>query len=165
MQATLLFSQATLVPTRKLSFTVPTNHSRCLLITAQSQAILTADSPSPQTIKLNKYSSRTMEPKSQGTSQTMPHGVGLPGDDLLKPQVGYEGNTCNMHLLKLSEEVKRGVEESGMLGFKFQAVGVSDRMSIGMGGVGKGLKPSDLIADSSERANMYDFAGFPLPQL
>ena len=50
---------------------------------------------------------------------------------MLKPQVGissiwYEGNTCNMHLLKLSEEVKWGVEEAGMVGFRFNTVGVSD---------------------------------------
>ena len=35
-------------------------------------------------------------------------------NDLKKPQVGiasmwYEGNTCNMHLLALSEHVKKGV--------------------------------------------------------
>jgi dihydroxyacid dehydratase/phosphogluconate dehydratase len=40
-----------------------------------------------------------------------------------RPQVGissvwYEGNPCNMHLLKLAEEVKRGVEEAGLVGFR-----------------------------------------------
>ncbi|HDY83147.1 MAG TPA: dihydroxy-acid dehydratase, partial [Halieaceae bacterium] len=53
--------------------------------------------------KLNKYSSRITQPKSQGASQAMLHGTGLTADDMDKAQVGissvwYEGNTCNMHL-------------------------------------------------------------------
>jgi dihydroxyacid dehydratase/phosphogluconate dehydratase len=40
-----------------------------------------------------------------------------------KPQVGiasmwYEGNPCNMHLLNLAEEVKRGVVSVLLLGVK-----------------------------------------------
>ena len=62
----------------------------------------------------------------------MLYGVGLSENDMSKPQVGissvwYEGNPCNMHLLKLSEEVKWGLEEAGMVGFRFNTVGVSDR--------------------------------------
>ncbi|MFQ6629236.1 hypothetical protein Gotur_007605, partial [Gossypium turneri] len=95
---------------------------------AQSQAAVTPDPPSPPTVKLNKYSSTVTEPKSQGGSQAMLYGVGLSEDDMLKPQVGissvwYEGNLCNMHLLKLSDEVKRGVEDAGMVGFRFNTVG------------------------------------------
>jgi dihydroxyacid dehydratase/phosphogluconate dehydratase len=41
-----------------------------------------------------------------------------------KPQVGiasmwYEGNPCNMHLLNLAEEVKRGVVSVLLLGVKY----------------------------------------------
>ncbi|KAL0433067.1 UNVERIFIED_CONTAM: Dihydroxy-acid dehydratase, chloroplastic [Sesamum latifolium] len=75
--------------------------------------------PSATTQKLNKYSSRITEPKSQGGSQAILYGVGLSDEDMHKPQVGissvwYEGNTCNMHLLKLAEAVKEGVQEAGM---------------------------------------------------
>ena len=63
--------------------------------------------------KLNRYSSRITEPKSQGASQAMLLGTGLKQEDLTKPQVGiasvwYEGNTCNMHLLDLAAKVKEG---------------------------------------------------------
>jgi dihydroxyacid dehydratase/phosphogluconate dehydratase len=44
--------------------------------------------------------------------------AGLTEADMNKPQVGiasmwYEGNPCNMHLLNLAEEVKRGVVRGG----------------------------------------------------
>ncbi|KAL1190515.1 Dihydroxy-acid dehydratase [Cardamine amara subsp. amara] len=127
---------------------------------------VTAD-PSPpltDTNKLNKYSSRITEPKSQGGSQAILHGVGLSDDDLLKPQIGvssvwYEGNTCNMHLLKLSEAVKEGVENAGMVGFRFNTIGVSDAISMGTRGMCFSLQSRDLIADSIETvmsAQWYD---------
>lgn len=91
-------------------------------------------------------------------------GVGLSEGDMSKPQVGissvwYEGNTCNMHLLRLSEEVKRGVEEAGMVGFRFNTVGVSDGISMGTRGMCYSLQSRDLIADSIETvmsAQWYD---------
>ncbi|KAG4158536.1 hypothetical protein ERO13_D02G124900v2 [Gossypium hirsutum] len=85
----------------------------------------------------------------------MLYGVGLSEDDMLKPQVGissvwYEGNLCNMHLLKLSNEVKRGVEDAGMVGFRFNTVGVSDAISMGTRGMSFSWQSRDLIADSIE---------------
>ncbi|KAG4179713.1 hypothetical protein ERO13_A10G121600v2 [Gossypium hirsutum] len=163
MQATILTLRATVIPTNK-PLTPPPNRRRCLFITAQSQAAVTPDPPSPPTVKLNKYSSRVTEPKSQGGSQAMLYGVGLSEDDMSKPQVGissvwYEGNPCNMHLLKLSDEVKRGVEDAGMVGFRFNTVGVSDAISMGTRGMSFSLQSRDLIADSIETvmgAQWYD---------
>ena len=40
--------------------------------------------------------------------------------------VWLEGNPCNMHLLDLSGSVKEGVEKSGLTGFRFNTIGVSD---------------------------------------
>ncbi|XP_022146997.1 dihydroxy-acid dehydratase, chloroplastic [Momordica charantia] len=128
---------------------------------------VTVDSPPPSSSaaqKLNKYSSRVTEPKSQGGSQAILHGVGLSDDDLTKPQIGissvwYEGNTCNMHLLKLSEAVKEGVKEAGMVGFRFNTIGVSDAISMGTRGMCYSLQSRDLIADSIETvmsAQWYD---------
>ncbi|KAM3345062.1 dihydroxy-acid dehydratase, chloroplastic [Capsicum galapagoense] len=116
------------------------------------------------TEKLNKYSSRITEPKSQGGSQAILYGLGLSDDDMNKPQIGissvwYEGNTCNMHLLKLAEAVKEGVQESGMMGFRFNTVGVSDAISMGTRGMCYSLQSRDLIADSIETvmsAQWYD---------
>ena len=68
----------------------------------------------PMDKKLNRYSSRITEPKSQGASQAMLYGTGLSEEDMAKAEVGissvwYEGNTCNMHLNDLAAEVKEGV--------------------------------------------------------
>ncbi|CAN1242636.1 Dihydroxy-acid dehydratase, chloroplastic [Linum perenne] len=120
--------------------------------------------PAVSTGKLNKYSSQVTSPKSQGASQAILYGVGLSDDDLTKPQIGissvwYEGNTCNMHLLKLSEAVKQGVQEAGMIGFRFNTIGVSDAISMGTRGMCYSLQSRDLIADSIETvmsAQWYD---------
>nr|XP_016464930.1 PREDICTED: dihydroxy-acid dehydratase, chloroplastic-like [Nicotiana tabacum] len=124
----------------------------------------TSTPPQTTTQKLNKYSSRITEPKSQGGSQAILYGVGLTDEDMSKPQIGissvwYEGNTCNMHLLKLAEAVKEGVQEANMVGFRFNTIGVSDAISMGTRGMCFSLQSRDLIADSIETvmsAQWYD---------
>ncbi|KAI8870809.1 dihydroxy-acid dehydratase [Ramicandelaber brevisporus] len=105
--------------------------------------------------KLNSYSSRITQPKAQGASQAMLYATGLTPADMSKAQVGissvwYEGNPCNMHLLKLSELVKQGVQEAGLVGFRFNTIGVSDGISMGTSGMSYSLQSRDLIADSIE---------------
>jgi len=122
------------------------------------------------TDKLNKFSSRITEPKSQGASQAMLYGIGMSDADMQKAQVGissvwYEGNTCNMHLNDLSARVKAGVEEAGLVGLRFNTIGVSDGISMGTEGMSYSLPSRDLIADSIEtvmRAQWYD-ANISLP--
>ena len=114
--------------------------------------------------KLNRYSSRITQPKSQGASQAMLYGTGLTQADMNKAQIGissiwYEGNTCNMHLLSLAEKVKVGVDAAGMIGMRFNAIGVSDGISMGTEGMSYSLQSRDLIADSIEtvmNAQWYD---------
>jgi dihydroxy-acid dehydratase len=113
---------------------------------------------------LNKYSSRITQPRSQGASQAMLYGIGLTDADLQKPQVGicsmwYEGNTCNMHLDRLAACVKEGVQAAGLVGLRFNTIGVSDGLSMGTEGMSYSLPSRDLIADSIEtvmRAHWYD---------
>ena len=120
--------------------------------------------------KLNKYSARITGPKSQGASQAMLYGVGLSDADMDKAQVGissvwYEGNTCNMHLNDLAAIVKEGVDHAGLVGLRFNTVGVSDGISMGTEGMSYSLPSRDLIADSIEtvmRAQWYD-ANIALP--
>ncbi len=105
--------------------------------------------------KLNRFSARITEPKSQGASQAMLIGTGLSRDDLAKPEVGiasvwWEGNTCNMHLNDLAAEVKRGVVEAGLVGMRFNTIGVSDGISMGTEGMSYSLQSRDIIADSIE---------------
>jgi dihydroxy-acid dehydratase len=116
------------------------------------------------TKKLNKYSSRITEPKSQGASQAMLYGTGLTDADMSKAQVGiasvwWEGNTCNMHLNDLAAKVKQGVLDAGLVGMRFNTIGVSDGISMGTDGMSYSLQSRDLIADSIETvmgAQWYD---------
>jgi dihydroxy-acid dehydratase len=91
-------------------------------------------------------------------------GTGLTEEDMNRPQVGiasmwYDGNTCNMHLLNLAGEVKKGVQAAGMVGMRFNTIGVSDGISMGTSGMSYSLQSRDLIADSIEtvmEAQWYD---------
>ena len=113
---------------------------------------------------MNKYSSRITQPRSQGASQAMLIGAGLTDADLQKAQVGiasmwWEGNTCNMHLNDLSAHVKAGVQAAGLVGLRFNTIGVSDGISMGTEGMSYSLPSRDLIADSIETvmgAQWYD---------
>ncbi len=114
--------------------------------------------------QLNKISAHITQPKSQGASQAMLYGVGLTSDDMNKPQVGissvwYDGNTCNMHLMDLATKVKEGVIAAGMVGMRFNTIGVSDGISMGTRGMSFSLQSRDIIADSIETvmsAQWYD---------
>lgn len=124
----------------------------------------------PSMTQLNKFSSRITQPRSQGASQAMLYATGLQPDDMNKAQVGissvwYEGNSCNMHLLDLAAKVKEGVDAAGMVGMRFNTIGVSDGISMGTDGMSFSLQSRDLIADSIETvmgAQWYD-ANISLP--
>ncbi len=119
---------------------------------------------------LNKISAQITQPKSQGASQAMLYGTGMTETDMNKPQVGissvwYDGNTCNMHLMDLATEVKKGVMAAGMVGMRFNTIGVSDGISMGTNGMSYSLQSRDIIADSIETvmsAQWYD-ANISLP--
>lgn len=114
--------------------------------------------------QINKYSSRITQPKSQGASQAMLYATGLTPEDMNKAQIGigsvwYDGNSCNMHLGKLADAVKEGVAKAGMVGMRFNTIGVSDGISMGTDGMSYSLQSRDLIADSFETimgAQWYD---------
>ena len=113
---------------------------------------------------LNKFSKRLTETRSQVGSQAMLYGIGLTDDDFKKPQVGiasmgWEGNTCNMHLNDMAKIVKKGVVDSGLIGLIFHTIGVSDGISMGTEGMKYSLPSRDIIADSIETvmaAQWYD---------
>ncbi len=120
--------------------------------------------------QLNKYSSRITQPASQGASQAMLYATGMSPEDMGKPQVGissvwYEGNPCNMHLMDLAARVREGVQAVGLVGMRFNTIGVSDGISMGTDGMSFSLQSRDLIADSIETvmsAQWYD-ANISLP--
>lgn len=105
--------------------------------------------------QLNRTSARITQPKAQGASQAMLYATGMTEADMNKAQVGiasmwWEGNPCNMHLLDLAQEVKKGVEDAGLVGMRFNTIGVSDGISMGTDGMSFSLQSRDLIADSIE---------------
>ncbi len=127
-------------------------------------SILKSSSPMSTDRSLNKYSSEITQPKSQGASQAMLYATGLREADMSKPQVGiasvwFEGNPCNMHLLKLAEKAKEGVTAAGLVGMRFNTIGVSDGISMGTDGMSFSLQSREIIADSIETvmgAQWYD---------
>ena len=106
-------------------------------------------------IELNKYSKVLTQDETQPAAQAMLYGIGLTDDDLKKAQIGvcsmgYDGNTCNMHLNDLAKIVKQGVWDNDLVGLIFNTIGISDGISNGTDGMRYSLVSRDLIADSIE---------------
>jgi dihydroxy-acid dehydratase len=116
------------------------------------------------TMELNKYSKTITQDETQPASQAMLYGIGLTEEDLKKAQVGivsmgYDGNTCNMHLNDLAKDIKTGVWKADLVGLIFNTIGVSDGISNGNEGMRFSLVSRDIIADSIEAvmgAQWYD---------
>ncbi|HEY6504927.1 MAG TPA: dihydroxy-acid dehydratase [Chitinophagaceae bacterium] len=114
--------------------------------------------------ELNKYSKTITQDPTQPAAQAMLYGIGLTDEDLKKAQVGivsmgYDGNTCNMHLNELARIIKQGVWDNDLVGLIFNTIGVSDGISNGTDGMRYSLVSRDIIADSIEAvcgAQYYD---------
>src|SRR5215210_1476428 len=114
--------------------------------------------------ELNKYSRTITQDETQPAAQAMLYGIGLTEEDMQKAQVGvvsmgYDGNTCNMHLNDLAKIVKQGVWDSDLVGLIFNTIGVSDGISNGTDSMRFSLVSRDIIADSIEAvcgAQYYD---------
>ena len=103
--------------------------------------------------KTNPYSSQVTQPENQGHSQAMLFATGLTEEDMSKPQIGiasvwYEGNPCNMHLGGLGDRIKESVVAAGLVGMRFNTVGVSDAISMGTSGMSYSLPSRDVIAEA-----------------
>ena len=90
--------------------------------------------------ELNKYSKVLTQDTTQPAAQAMLYGIGLTDDDLKKAQIGiasmgYDGNTCNMHLNDLAKIVKQGVWDNDLVGLIFNTIGISDGISNGTDGM------------------------------
>lgn len=114
--------------------------------------------------ELNKYSRTITQDPTLPASQAMLYGIGLTEQDLKKAQVGivstgYDGNTCNMHLNALAQEVKTAVWAQDLVGLIFHTIGVSDGIANGTEGMRYSLVSREVIADSIETvcgAQHYD---------
>lgn len=121
-------------------------------------------STTTNTVEINKYSKTLTQDPTQPAAQAMLYGIGLTDEDMKKAQVGvasmgYDGNTCNMHLNDLAKIVKQGIWDENLVGLTFHTIGVSDGMSNGTEGMRYSLVSRDVIADSIEAvcgAQYYD---------
>lgn len=113
---------------------------------------------------LNKYSRHITQEITQPASQAMLYGIGLTEEQMNFPfigiaSMGYEGNTCNMHLNDLAKSVKLSVNSNKMVGLIFNTIGISDGITNGTDGMRYSLLSRELIADSIESvvdAHYYD---------
>ncbi|KAF9483471.1 dihydroxy-acid dehydratase [Pholiota conissans] len=138
---------------------MPSSTAASRRLFAAKRAFSTAAPCRDQPPVMNRYSRIITKPKAQGASQAMLYDTdGITTDaDFDKAMVGvasvwYEGNPCNKHLLGLGQEIKASLVDSGMIGYQFGTVGVSDGISMGTRGMSYSLQSRDLIADSVETA-------------
>ncbi|RIU85710.1 dihydroxy-acid dehydratase [Candidatus Karelsulcia muelleri] len=104
---------------------------------------------------INTFSIKLTKNKTLPAAQAMLYATGLKEYDFNQAQVGivsnwYEGNPCNMHLHIISNNIKSSIKKNGLVGFKFNTIGISDGMSMGTSGMRYSLPSRELIADSIE---------------
>lgn len=115
-------------------------------------------------LPLNKYSRLYTQNDNLPAALAMLYGAGLNPNERHKPHIGictngFEGNTCNMHLQKLGDIIKIGVQKNEMVGWRFDTIGVSDGITNGSPNMRYSLASREVIADSIETisaAHAYD---------
>lgn len=114
--------------------------------------------------KLNKFSSKITQDESLPAAQAMLYAIGMKENDMRKAQIGiastgWQGNPCNMHLNGLADQIKKGIDATGLIGLIFHTIGVSDGITNGTDGMKFSLPSREIIADSIETvmsAQFYD---------
>src|SRR6187402_394451 len=101
-------------------------------------------------VELNKYSKTFTQDPTQPAAQAMLYGIGLTDDDMKKAQVGvasmgYDGNTCNMHLNDLAKIVKKGIWDEDLVGLICNTIGVSYFFFQAEDGIRDSLVSRDII--------------------
>ncbi len=106
-------------------------------------------------MELNKHSKTVTQDPTQPAAQAMLYGTGLTDEQLAQPfigiaSMGYDGNTCNMHLNHLASYIKVEVNATDMVGLIFNTIGISDGITNGTDGMRYSLVSREIIADSIE---------------
>lgn len=106
-------------------------------------------------MELNKHSKTVTQDPTQPAAQAMLYGIGLTDKQLTQPfigiaSMGYDGNTCNMHLNHLATYIKAEINTSEMVGLIFNTIGISDGITNGTDGMRYSLVSREIIADSIE---------------
>lgn len=106
-------------------------------------------------MELNRHSKTITQDPTQPAAQAMLYGIGLSEKELSQPfigiaSMGYDGNTCNMHLNHLASLIKKEVNKNDMVGLIFNTIGISDGITNGTDGMRYSLVSREIIADSIE---------------
>ncbi|MVO09286.1 dihydroxy-acid dehydratase [Flavobacterium sp. TP390] len=106
-------------------------------------------------MSLNKHSRTVTQDPTQPAAQAMLYGIGLTDTQLAQPfigiaSMGYDGNTCNMHLNHLATLIKKEINDTEMVGLIFNTIGISDGITNGTDGMRYSLVSREVIADSIE---------------
>ncbi len=106
-------------------------------------------------MEFNKHSKTLTQDPTQPAAQAMLYGIGLTEKELSQPfigiaSMGYDGNTCNMHLNHLASLIKKEVNKNEMVGLIFNTIGISDGITNGTDGMRYSLVSREIIADSIE---------------
>jgi dihydroxy-acid dehydratase len=81
--------------------------------------------------------------------------LGMKDDDLEKPLIAVANsfNTIvpgHMHLNKLAEEVKKGIQQAGGMAYEFGVPGICDGIAMGLDGMRYSLPSREIVADTVE---------------
>ncbi|MDG2140851.1 MAG: dihydroxy-acid dehydratase [Gammaproteobacteria bacterium] len=104
---------------------------------------------------LRQHSSIVVDGIEQAPSRSMLRAVGFNDDDFKKPQIGICSTwsmvtPCNMHIDKLAEHVNKAADDAGGKGIIYNAITISDGISMGTEGMKYSLVSREVIADSLE---------------
>ncbi|HEX8833674.1 MAG TPA: dihydroxy-acid dehydratase [Abditibacteriaceae bacterium] len=127
-----------------------TTSKRHLIEAAENTSVKT-----PQHTAHREYSGIVLDGADRAASRAMLYAVGFSADDFKKSQVGIASTwnmvtPCNMHIDKLAEASRDGVDAAGGKGVIFGCLGISDGISMGTEGMKYSLVSREVIADSIE---------------
>ena len=110
-------------------------------------------------MKESKETSLRSDALRKGPSRAAARGllraVGMKDSDMEKPMIAIANsfNTIvpgHMHLDKLVQQVKKGIEEAGGVAFEFGVPGICDGIAMGLDGMRYSLPSREIIADTVE---------------
>ena len=104
---------------------------------------------------LRRHSSIVVDGVEQAPSRSMLRAVGFNDEDFKKPQIGICSTwsmvtPCNMHIDKLAQHVNKAADDAGGKGIIYNAITISDGISMGTEGMKYSLVSREVIADSVE---------------
>lgn len=105
--------------------------------------------------EIRPFSSLMLDGPDRAPSRAMLYAVGFEKEDFAKPQIGVastwsEVTPCNVHIDKLAQEARKGVDAGGGKGIIFNTITISDGISMGTEGMKYSLVSREVIADSIE---------------